>query len=199
MNEPVQESREVGDRSTSAASIVARLSERGLRIAFAESLTGGLLVAEFVSVPGASRVVSGGVVAYDTSLKHRLLGVSVELLHRVGPVDPGVAAAMANGVRERCAVPVSATSGVPVPADVGVATTGVAGPDPDPQTGQAVGTVYLGMSIGERIETVRLQLTGDRAQIRAQTVDRAVHAIDQLLQEEQNLSRARSHSANTQE
>lgn len=170
-----------------------------MRVAVAESLTGGLLLASLISVPGASQAVSGGIVAYDTHLKRRLLGVSPALLERVGPVDPGVAAAMAIGVRERCAVPQHGSVGAPIPADLGISTTGVAGPDPDPQTGQPVGTVYLGLSLGETIETIPLQLSGTRAEIRVQTVSRAIEEVEGLLKRQVNLSRAGSHSANTQE
>ena len=78
----------------SAASILKRLESRGFKLAIAESLTGGLLSAEFVSVPGASNVLLGSIVAYQTSLKHELLGVSRTLLENQGPVDPEVAAGL---------------------------------------------------------------------------------------------------------
>lgn len=127
-----------------AALLVERAVGLGLRLAVAESLTGGLLAASIVSVPGASRVFSGGIVAYDTALKRSLLGVDAALLRERGPVDADVAAQMAAGVREACAVPLG--EGTPAPADLGISTTGVAGPDPDPQTGQAAGTVWIGAS-----------------------------------------------------
>jgi nicotinamide-nucleotide amidase len=98
----------------------------------AESLTGGMLCSALIDVPGASAVVRGGVVSYATDLKHRLLGVDAGLLAANGPVDPDVATQMAHGVRERLG------------ADWGVATTGVAGPDP--QDGIAAGTVYIAVA-----------------------------------------------------
>ena len=112
-----------------AAQVVRMLTRQGRTVAVAESLTGGLVVAALVGVPGASKVLRGGVVAYMTDLKESLLGVDPELLARVGAVDPDVALAMARGVAERLG------------ADYGVATTGVAGPDP--QDGQPVGRVYV--------------------------------------------------------
>ncbi len=140
-----------------------------LRVAVAESLTGGLLADAFVSVPGASRVFSGGIVAYDTGLKWSLLAVDEELLRAEGPVHPQVAQQMARGVRNSCAV-ARAPLGEALPADVGLSTTGVAGPDPDPVTGQPAGTVWLGVSslLGDR--SVLLHASGTRADIRAQSV-----------------------------
>ena len=99
-----------------AAALVAALTARGLTVAVAESLTGGGVTAAVVDVPGASRVLRGGVVAYATELKAALLGVDADLLARTGPVHPDVAAQMARGVRSR------------LDADLGLATTGVAGP-----------------------------------------------------------------------
>lgn len=147
------------------AALVAALIERKLTIAVAESLTGGQLVAALIDVPGASATVLGGVVAYNTELKHSVLGVSAELLAEHGPVHPEVARQMAAGVRTALAVGGK-------PADVGLATTGVAGPES--QGGQPVGTVYLGLAVGDRVESVALALSGSRSQIRSATVNAAV-------------------------
>lgn len=146
---------------------IERARDHGLRIAVAESLTGGLLADALVSVPGASRAFSGGIVSYDTALKQSLLGVDEELLASQGPVDGLVAQQMASGVRRACAVD-------GVPAAIGIATTGVAGPDPDPQTGQSPGTVWVGVSspVGER--SVLVACAGDRAAIRAAAVEAAL-------------------------
>ncbi|WP_370647328.1 CinA family protein [Agromyces endophyticus] len=151
-----------------AARLIAELTRRGLRIAVAESLTGGLVAAELTSVPGASLVVSGGVVAYDTAIKRSLLGVDADLLRREGAVHPEVARQMAAGARVALAIDGR-------PADLGVATTGVAGPDE--QDGRAVGTVYLGIAVGDRAETIGLNLAGDRGEIRRQTVHAAIEAV----------------------
>ena len=135
-----------------ADQLLSRLRERGLTVAVAESLTGGMLMSQLVSVPGASICVRGGVVAYATALKHELLGADADLLARVGAVDPEVAQAMASGVRRVCAT------------DVGIATTGVAGPDS--QDGHPVGTVCVAVIAPEVERVTVLSLPGDRAQIR---------------------------------
>lgn len=152
-----------------AAGVVDALRRHGLTIAVAESLTGGLLVAELVSVPGASAVVRGGVVAYATDLKAALLGVDTALLDAVGAIHPDVAEQMAAGVRSRLG------------ADIGVATTGAAGPEP--QDGHAPGEVWLGFAIGDEVTSVGLALGGDRAAIRRDTVSESLSRLRQLLPE----------------
>ena len=122
-----------GGTSALGAELISLAGASGIRIAVAESLTGGLLADALVSVFGASRVFSGGVVAYDTALKHSLLAVDAEILRARGPVDEIVAAQMAAGVRRACGLPERG------PAELGISTTGVAGPDPDPQSGQRAG------------------------------------------------------------
>jgi len=151
-----------------AAGILRSLADHGQTLAVAESLTGGLLAAEIVSVPGASAVFRGGLVVYATDLKASLAGVPVDLLGERGPVDPDVASWLALGARERCG------------ADWGLATTGVAGPDP--QDGVPVGTVYLGLARPDgSVLARRLELTGDRAAIRAASVAGALELLaDQL-------------------
>ena len=140
-----------------AAEVIRSFAARGLTLAVAESLTGGLVVAELVSVPGASAVVRGGVVAYATELKHDLLGVDAALLAAGGPIQSSVAEQMASGVRRRLG------------ADVGLATTGVAGPDP--QDGHPPGEVWIAVASSTGVRSVRLELGGDRAAIRRETVD----------------------------
>jgi nicotinamide-nucleotide amidase len=144
-----------------AAAIIAALTARHWSIAVAESLTGGLLTAELVRIPGASAVLRGGVVAYDTTIKHSVLGVDTEVLSAHGAVHPDVAAQMASGVREVLAV-------AGEPAYIGISTTGVAGPDS--QDGHPVGTVYLGFAIGSHVHTTHLHLAGSRGEIRAAAV-----------------------------
>ena len=160
-------------RDDVAAALVALLTARGLTVAVAESLTGGLLVAELVRVPGASAVVVGGVVAYDTAIKHSLLGVDADLLARRGAVDPEVARQMAVGVRTALAVNGRA-------ADIGISTTGVAGPDP--QDGKPVGTVYLGFAIGDEVVDAALALTGDRDGIRSAVVSESLIRLHRMLE-----------------
>lgn len=153
--------------------LVARLAELGWTVGVAESLTGGLVVSSIVSVSGSSAVLRGGIVAYATDLKARLLGVDDTLLAAHGPVHPRVARQMAEGVRRT----VAAADGTP--ADVGIATTGIAGPlSPD---GQPVGTVHLAVStpLGSRVES--LALGGDRADIRSEAAAHAIRlALDAL-------------------
>lgn len=162
-----------------SARVIRTATERGLRIASAESLTGGLLAAALVDAPGASAAFSGGIIAYDTALKCSLLGVDASLVETRGPVDAEVARQMARGVRVACAVTMP---GAPKrPADLGIATTGVAGPEPDPQTGQPVGTVWIGVSSSRGERAVRLQLAGGRGEIRAETVRAATEALDEEL------------------
>ena len=156
-----------------AAEVVAILVERGLTIAIAESLTGGLLVAELIGVPGASATVLGGVVAYNTALKHSILGVDAELLAEHGPVHPEVARQMADRVRT-----VLAVDGVP--ADIGVSTTGVAGPGP--QGGHPAGTVHLGFAIGDGVSSLRLELEGDRRAIRQRSVSESLARLRTALE-----------------
>jgi nicotinamide-nucleotide amidase len=143
------------------------LLARGETLAVAESLTGGLLGAALTEVPGVSATFRGGVVAYATELKAGLLGVDAALLARVGPVDPEVAARMAAGARER------------LRATYGLATTGVAGPDP--QDGHPPGEVYVAVSGPGGELQQRLDLSGDRAAVRAGAVTGALRLLADVL------------------
>ncbi|WP_144118906.1 CinA family protein [Catellatospora sichuanensis] len=144
--------------------LVGRLVERGQTVAAAESLTGGLLTATLVTVPGVSRVLRGGLVVYATDLKHSLAGVDAALLAERGPVDPDVALALARGARERCG------------ADWGLSTTGVAGPGP--QDGVPAGTVYVALAGPDGQAEVReLHVDGERQHVR----DTAVATVLSLL------------------
>jgi nicotinamide-nucleotide amidase len=177
--------------SSPATELVRLLTVRGETLAVAESLTGGLVAAEITGVPGASKVFRGSVTAYATELKHRLLGVDATLLAQRGAVDPQVAAEMAAGVRK--------TLG----ADWGIATTGVAGPDP--QDGQPVGTVFVavdgpptaasGSAGGGKVEALRLN--GSRSEIRMESV-RSVLAVllEQLAGEQTGNERAQDTERN---
>ena len=113
-------------------------------------------------------MVSGGIVAYDTEVKHSLLGVDARLLAREGAVHPEVARQMARGVREALAVGGRR-------AEIGIATTGVAGPDW--QDGRAPGTVYLGIADDHGADAIALELDGDRAAIRSATVQALLDAV----------------------
>ncbi len=139
------------DAQNMEAAVLSMLRERGLSLAVAESLTGGLLGARLTGVAGASDTFRGGVVAYASDVKFDVLGVT-----RGPVVCESAASEMALGVRT--------VTG----ADVGLATTGVAGPDA--QEGHAPGTVFVGMALGDRSEAVQLKLPGDRDRVRQYAV-----------------------------
>jgi nicotinamide-nucleotide amidase len=145
----------------------AALLASGETVATAESLTGGLLGAAFTSVPGVSAVYRGGVIAYALDVKASVLGVSRDLLDLYGPVHPHTAAAMAAGVRDRLG------------ATYGLATTGVAGPEP--HGAQPVGTVDVGCVGSGGPVLRRLVLGGDRDEIRARTVTAALELLRAVL------------------
>jgi nicotinamide-nucleotide amidase len=153
-----------------AVELVALLLQRHRTVAVAESLTGGLLASALVDVPGASAVFRGGLVVYATDLKATLAGVPADLLTERGPVDAEVALELARGAAMTCR------------ADHGLATTGVAGPDP--QDGKPVGLVYVA-GYGPAGRQVReLRLTGGRPAIRHGAVTGALTLLTELLQSE---------------
>jgi nicotinamide-nucleotide amidase len=153
----------VGAADPAARRLHAALLARGETVAAAESLTAGLFCATLAAVPGASATLRGGAVVYATDLKATLAGVPADLLAANGPVSEPTAAALAEGIRERCG------------ATWGIGLTGVAGPDP--VDGHGPGRVYLGVSDGVRTEVLRLDLPGDRAAVRAGAVQAAVDAL----------------------
>lgn len=153
--------------SADAAALLALLAERGWTLATAESLTGGLVAATIVEVPGASRVFTGSVVAYDPAVKISLLDVDPDLVERVGTVDEQVVTQMAQGARRRLGV------------DVAIATTGVAGPGPS--EGHPAGTVWLACSTPSGLSTRCLALTGERAAVRAGAVGAAIDLAHEVV------------------
>lgn len=152
-----------------AHGVVEAATAAGLTVAAAESLTGGMVCASLVAVPGASAMLAGGVVAYQNSVKASVLGVSAELLDDVGSVDPQVALEMAAGVRSLTA------------ADVGIATTGVAGPEP--HDGRPVGSVYIGVSSAAGDNVFHYELKGDRQRIRAEATDLALDVLASVIED----------------
>lgn len=161
-DEGADETREITARA------LKLLADRGQTVAAAESLTGGLVAAELTAAPGASATVRGSVTAYATEVKQEVLGVDGGLLRERGAVDAEVARQMAAGVRRVLGT------------DWGMATTGVAGPEP--QDGKPVGMVYVAVAgpeesgRGTRSVALRLSLDGDRAEIR----DGSVRAVIRL-------------------
>lgn len=148
---------------TSAKKLIASLKEKQLTIAVAESLTGGLVCAELTSVPGSSEVVSGAIVAYSSDVKRSILGVNEAVLAERGAVDPHVATLMAESVADKLG------------SDVGIATTGVAGPDK--QNGKEVGTVFIACSFRDETTVVELVLEGNRQEIREKTVQATLELV----------------------
>ena len=151
------------DDETMEFAVGRQLVSRGWTLAVAESLTGGLVAARIVSVPGASHWFCGGVVAYHSDVKHSVLGVPE------GPVvSVAAAAAMAAGARRVLG------------ADVGLSTTGVAGPTG--QEGHPAGTVVVGVAMpGAEPDAVELRLPGDRERVRQYTTISALDALRRRL------------------
>lgn len=142
---------------------VQMLLRLGMTVSCAESCTGGLVAKRITDVPGASGVFPGGVVSYANRVKSGLLGVSEELLQTDGAVSESCAALMSKGVRSL------------MQTDIGLSTTGYAGPSGDP-----AGLVYVAYS--DELHTVvrRLLLEGDRSSVRSQAAD----AVLSLMMEE---------------
>ena len=147
--------------------VLAALS--GKRMATAESLTGGGIGQAITSVSGASAVFAGGVISYTNEVKHRVLGVPMEILDTCGAVSAPVAKAMAQGARRV------------IGAEVVVAVTGLAGPDGD-EYGNPVGTVFIGYADQSSAFARKYHFDGDRAQIREQTIEAALALVLEMNQ-----------------
>lgn len=148
--------------------LIRRLSDMGLTLAVAESCTGGAIAAELVSVSGVSRVLRGGVVAYDPEIKTKLLGVPCEMISHYGVVSHEVAVAMAEGARAELG------------ADLAISTTGIAGPDGGTST-TPVGRVFIGISSAQGSGALCETFSGDRAEIRAAATSRAISYLLQYI------------------
>ena len=148
-----------------AQALIRGLQAQGLTVATCESLTGGMICAALVDVPGASRVVRGGLITYQTDTKSLLAGVDAGLIETHGVVSAEVARAMASGARDA------------LHADIAVSATGMASPGEigDPPAG----TVFVGLASATGVQAVELHLTGDRQAVRQQTVDAAIKLIGQ--------------------
>jgi nicotinamide-nucleotide amidase len=162
-----------------AEQLLQRLRSQGRQLVIAESLTGGLLSYQFAKVAGASDVLLASVVAYDTALKHELLGVSSQLLENQGPVDPEVAFQMAEGLRQKIAI----QKNLPIENLVALATTGVAGPAG--QGEKPVGELYIAISLGAEGATESNvwahQLAGSRQEIQETAVSLTLeHLAEQI-------------------
>ena len=141
------------------------LRGRGWKLATAESCTGGLIAAACTALAGSSDWFERGFVTYSNAAKAELLGVDAPLIAAQGAVSEPVARAMAAGALARA------------PVQVAVAVTGIAGPG-GATPGKPVGTVWLALALADgRVNAWRLQLAGDRAAVRAQTVHAALQAV----------------------
>jgi nicotinamide-nucleotide amidase len=153
-----------GGEEDLAAVVLDHLRTRGLRLAVAESCTGGLIGSRLTEIPGSSEVFVGGIVAYSNEVKTAQLGVPAELIATHGAVSEPVAAAMAQGAIERLGVPVA------------ISVTGVAGPGGGSES-KPVGTVCFGFAYGGRIETRRSMFPGSRHEIRSRAAQAALFLV----------------------
>ena len=147
--------------------VVAMLKEKGLTLAVAESCTGGYIGKLLTDIPGASAAFAGGFITYSNEAKINLLGVSPETLQKHSAVSPETAMEMARGARERLGT------------DLAASVTGEAGPNPDPQTGKPVGTVFLGISSAQKTYSVQVKIPPQRNRdyIRNVATNRALREI----------------------
>lgn len=155
-------------RTDLAEQLLDLLREMGLTLATAESCTGGMIGARITSITGSSDVYLGGAVAYADAAKVAVLGVPADLIAAHGAVSEEVARAMALGAAARLG------------ASVAVSVTGIAGPGGGSET-KPVGTVCLGWAIGGEASSRRIQITGDREQVRLRASHAALLGLYQLL------------------
>jgi nicotinamide-nucleotide amidase len=151
-----------------AAHVLEAARARGARIATAESCTGGLVGGRLTEIPGSSDVYVGGVVCYADELKTALLGVQPDLIKAHGAVSEAVAVAMARGAVERLG------------ADAAVSVTGIAGPGGGSEE-KPVGTVWLGLAAGGRVEAHRTLFPGSRHDVRARAAQAALFLLNRRL------------------
>ncbi len=156
------------DRDSMEMVVGRLLVENQLQLAVAESCTGGLICRKITNTPGSSAYLLGGVVSYSNSLKTIYLGVSPELLASRGAVSREVAEAMAVGVRGK--------SG----ADIGLAVTGIAGPDGGSEE-KPVGTVYIAIASSEDNWVNKFHFQGDRSQIREMSAQSGLDLVRKYL------------------
>jgi nicotinamide-nucleotide amidase len=150
----------------SADALFALCKKKGLRVATAESCTGGLVAGAITAIPGSSAIFTHGFVTYANEAKTEMLGVPEPMLAAHGAVSSEVAAAMATGAR--------AHSG----AHLAVSTTGVAGPDGgSPQ--KPVGTVWFGLATPDGVTTYHRIFPGNRDEVRQASVDFALDLLKQ--------------------
>jgi nicotinamide-nucleotide amidase len=151
-----------------AAHVLEAARARGARIATAESCTGGLVGGRLTEIPGSSDVYVGGAVCYADELKTALLGVEPALIKAHGAVSEAVAIALARGAVERLG------------ADAAVSVTGIAGPGGGTEE-KPVGTVWIGVAYGGRVEAHRMRFPGSRHDVRARAAQAALFLLNRRL------------------
>jgi competence/damage-inducible protein CinA-like protein len=150
-----------------AAVVLERCRASGLKLAIAESCTGGMLGERLTSIPGSSEVFVGGVIAYHNDVKRNMLGVRSEDIERYGAVSEKVALQMASGVRDKLG------------ADVGVSVTGIAGPGGGTPE-KPVGLVWIAVHASD-IKARRFHVGGDRTEIRQRAAQAALEMVRRAL------------------
>jgi len=151
------------------------LRNSGLKLATAESCTGGLIGQKITSIPGSSDYFVGGVIAYANMAKVKLIGVNLRTLREYGAVSQETVREMARGVRQV------------LDADIGLAVSGIAGPSGGtPQ--KPVGTVWIGLSVSEADQAWEYHFAGDRHAVNEQAVDKALGLLFDYLQQKEPLS-----------
>lgn len=149
---------------TRAQELLEKARERGLKIGSAESCTGGMIASTLTAIPGSSDVFVGGVVSYWIDVKERILGVDAQVIENYGVVSKEVAAAMAQGARDRLG------------CDYAVSTTGIAGPA-GAEKDKPVGTVWFGLAGPNGVRTFTTCKGDTRDEVRAFAVDSALLAL----------------------
>lgn len=147
--------------------VVELLSRRNMQISVAESCTGGMLASTIINVSGASKVFSEGIVSYSNEAKIKRLGVKESILEKYGAVSKETAYAMVNGLN----------------TEVGISTTGIAGPLGDTKT-KEVGLTYIGLRVGNEIVVKKRVFRGDRQKIRRRAVNFALFTLIKILNKE---------------
>ena len=151
-----------------ADEIIKLCTQQRVTLGTAESLTAGLIAATLAGVPGASKVLMGGIVSYDPRVKHELLGVTQAVIDGVGVVSDECARQMAQGAQKALKV------------DIAVSATGVAGPGGGTSE-TPVGTVFIGCATQRGTTVTQCLFTGDRQAVREQTVAEALLLVKQTL------------------
>lgn len=161
------------DKITLEAAVMRDIINKGLTVATAESCTGGMVAARLINYPGASEAFADGVVSYSNESKVKFLGVKKETLEKYGAVSEETAREMCLGV--------AAVSNT----DIGLSTTGVAGPTGGTPE-KPIGLVYIGVAIRGKAFVKRLELKGNRDKIRTTATAKVIQLLREKLKEEYN-------------